>query len=317
MKGIFRMSNSRRIVDISVLRAHCSPMARPNDSDPRMCISSRFVCGGRVLLAGVVPVMLVVGAASAAAETPAAITDQPGVTSPAQPGTSTPPTPPPASEPAPPQEPPPPVYYEQSPEVRNDVPSRPAPQTHEPAEPVRAEELHLPEPVPPVAPIEPPDNTIRVGQWQTPSPEWVPPEARDIINDGAATAESHVATALDSVGIPAGRSDRVSGATLAGAAGGGAAGAAAAGAPAAAAGAAVGGLVGGTVGGVAGAAVGTVVAVPVVGTVTSGVAGTAIGAAAGAAAGAAIAGIPASVTGAVAGGTVGAGFGAGVGVGQP
>lgn len=208
------------------------------------------------------------------------------------------------------------MYYAQPPEVRNEALWRPAPAMEEPVEPVRLEHLHLPAPVPAVAPIAPPPDTIRIGQWQAPSPPWVPPEVRDTINGAAATAEAQVATALDSVGIPAGRSDRVSGATLAGAGLGGAAGAAAAGVPAAAAGAVVGGLIGGTVGGIAGAALGTVVPVPVIGTVTSGVAGTAIGAAAGAAAGAAIAGIPVAVAGALAGGTVGAGFGAGVGVGQ-
>ncbi|WP_369829519.1 hypothetical protein, partial [Nocardia sp. 852002-20019_SCH5090214] len=209
-----------------------------------------------------------------------------------------------------------PVYVEQPPEVRNGSTPRPEP-ADDPAPPVQVQDLHLPEPVAPVAPIQPPDNTIRIGQWQAPAPDWLPPQARDCINNTAAGAEAQVATALDSIGIPAGRSDRVSGATLAGAGIGGAAGAVAASAPAAAAGAVVGGLIGGTIGGIAGAAVGTVVPVPVVGTVTSGVAGTAIGAAAGAVAGAAIAGIPAAVAGALAGGTVGAGFGAGVGVGQP
>ncbi|MDN2502889.1 hypothetical protein FHY52_40340, partial [Nocardia nova] len=91
--------------------------------------------------------------------------------------------------------------------------------------------MHLPEPVAPVAPIAPPDNTIRIGQWQAPAPDWLPPQARDCINNTAAGAEAQVATALDSIGIPAGRSDRVSGATLAGAGIGGAAGAVAAGAP--------------------------------------------------------------------------------------
>ncbi|WP_280227402.1 hypothetical protein [Nocardia farcinica] len=208
------------------------------------------------------------------------------------------------------------MYYAQPPEIRN-APSRPAPVQEEPVAPVRIEDLHLPEPVEPVAPIEAPENTIRIGQWQAPRPDWLPPECADAINDSAAGAEAQVATALDSVGIPAGRSDRVSGATLAGAGIGGTAGAVVAGGPAAVAGAVVGGLVGGTIGGIAGAALGTVVPVPVIGTVTSGVAGTALGAAAGAAAGAVVAGVPVGAVGAVAAGTVGAGFGAGVGVGQP
>ncbi|MFD4351571.1 hypothetical protein ACFWPX_03380 [Nocardia sp. NPDC058518] len=263
-----------------------------------------------------VPVAVAVGtAAPASANGPVAtVADQGGVTSPSQPGTETS-TPPTAPESEPEHEPAPPVYYEQPAEVRNG-PSRPAPSVVEPVEPVRIEELHLPEPVEQVAPIAPPENTIRIGEWQTPSPEWLPVEVRDTINNTAAGAEAQVATALDSVGIPAGRSDRVSGAVLGGAGLGGAAGTTVLGAPAAAVGATVGALVGGTVGGIAGAALGIVIPVPIIGQATSGVAGTALGAAAGAAAGAAILGVPAGVVGAAVGGTIGAGFGAGVGVGQ-
>ncbi|MET8776918.1 hypothetical protein ABZV58_18095 [Nocardia sp. NPDC004654] len=89
-------------------------------------------------------------------------------------------------------------------------------------------------------------DVVRIGQWQTPSPEWLPPGCRDLINDTAAGLEAQVATALDSIGIPAGRSDRVSGATVAGAGIGGALGAVAAGAPVGAAAAVVGELIGGT-----------------------------------------------------------------------
>ena len=293
-----------------------------SDGRARLRTPSGTRRASRIAVAALVPVAVMVASAGGAhaADSLVAIADQPGVTAPIQPGTTAPPPPPapePAPEPAPPEPAPaPPVYYAQPPEVRN-APSRPAPAPEGPVEPVRIEDLHLPEPVAPVAPIEPPENTIRVGQWQTPRPDWVPPEYADAINDTAAGAEAQVATVLDSIGIPAGRSDRVSGATLAGAGIGGAVGAVALGAPAAVAGAVVGGLVGGTVGGIAGAALGTLVPVPVVGTVTSGVAGTALGAAAGAAAGAAVAGVPVGVVGAVAAGTVGSGFGAGVGVGQP
>ncbi|WP_194817922.1 hypothetical protein [Nocardia sp. XZ_19_385] len=257
-------------------------------------------------------VVLVCSGIASAATPLGEVADQPGVTSPTQPGTTPAPPPPPPVEPAPVPEP----AYEQPPEVRNAAPSRPTP-SPAPAPPVELSELHWPEPVPPVAPIEPPPNKIRIGQFETETPPWLPPEVRDTINDVAAGAEAQVATALDSVGIPPGRSDRVSGATTAGLLVGGAAGATVAGAPVAAAGALVGGAIGGTIGGIAGAAIGTVIPVPVIGTVTSGVAGTALGAAAGAAAGALIAGAPLAAIGAVVGGTVGAGFGAGVGVGQP
>lgn len=278
----------------------------------RLC--SSISRGSRAVLAGALPVAMVLAASTGAAtavDRPAVIADQPGVTSPAQPGATTPPPPPPEPEPAPS------VYYSQPPQIRNEATSRPAPSPEEPVEPIRFEDLHLPEPVAPVAPIEAPENTIRVGQWQTPRPDWLPPDCADAINATAAGAEAQVATALDSIGIPAGRSDRVSGATLAGAGIGGAAGAVVAGVPVAAAGAVVGGLIGGTIGGVAGAVLGTVVPVPIIGTVTSGVAGTALGAVVGAVVGAAVIGVPAAVVGAVAAGTVGAGFGAGVGVGQP
>ncbi|MGW4368093.1 insoluble domain protein [Nocardia takedensis] len=284
--------------------------------------SPRGVRAARITLGAVVPVAVLIATAGTAqaAEPLAVIADQPGVTGPAQPGTSPPPAPP-APEPAPEPVPPPPpqpaptVYYAQPPEVRN-APTRPAPSVQQPVEPIRIEDLHLPEPVEPVAPVDVPDDVIRVGQWETPRPEWLDPACADAINDFSAGVEAQVATALDSVGIPAGRSDRVSGATLAGAGIGGAVGAVALGAPAAAAGAVAGGLIGGTVGGIAGAALGTLVPIPVIGEVTSGVAGTALGAAAGAVAGAVVAGVPVAAVGAVTAGTVGAGFGAGVGVGQ-
>ncbi|WP_280366417.1 hypothetical protein [Nocardia wallacei] len=276
-----------------------------------------------VALAVAVPVAAMaacpnVAVAAAVSSGPEVIADQPGVTGPVQPGTATPPPPPPVApaEPETPVAPPATAYAVQAPEVRNGSRPRPAPEAG-PVEPVQWGDLHLPEPVAPVAPIEAPDNTIRLGQWEKPAPPWLPPEARDCVNDTAAAVEAQIATALDSVGLPAGRSDRVSGATLGGAALGAAVGATAAGVPAAAVGAIAGGLIGGTVGGIGGALVGTLVQVPVIGTVTSGVAGTALGAAAGAAAGAVIAGAPAAIAGAVAAGTVGAGFGAGVGVGQP
>ncbi|MDN2502887.1 hypothetical protein FHY52_40330, partial [Nocardia nova] len=118
---------------------------------------------------------------------------------------------------------------------------RPAPPA-DPVAPLRVDDLHPPAPVEQVAPIAPPPDEIRVGQFEVPSPPWLPGEVRDAINDTAAGAEAQVATALDSIGIPPGRSDRVGGATLAGAGIGGAIGATITAAPAAAAGAVVGGL---------------------------------------------------------------------------
>jgi hypothetical protein len=272
---------------------------------PRIFSPSIYAGMSRVLaVVAVLMAVLLAGTRTAFAAGAELIADQPGVTAPAQPGTGAPPPPPP-----------PLVYPEQPVSVRNGPAPRPAP-SPAPAPPVRVQDLHLPRPVPAVAPIKPPPNTIRIGQFQTPSPGWLPPQVRDTINGASATAEAQVSTALDSVGLPPGRSDRVAGATLAGAGAGGAIGGALTGAPGAAAGAVVGGLIGGTIGGIAGAAIGTVVAIPVIGTVTSGVLGTAAGAAIGAGIGAAIAGIPTAAVGAVIGGTIGAGFGTGVGVGQ-
>ncbi len=285
-------------------------VAAPRLESRRACLpyGGRMLWGGRLVAAGAVPVLMLLASQHASAVTLAPIADQPGVTAPAQPGTEAP-----APPPAPPA---PAVYPEQPPEVRNGPASRPAP-SPAPVPAVNVVELHAPAPVEPVAPIEPPADMIRIGQTQFPEPEWLPPEVGDTINNVSADLEAQAATFLDSVGIPAGRSDRVAGATVAGAGVGGAIGGAVAGVPAAAAGAVVGGLIGGTIGGIAGAALGTVVAVPVIGTVTSGVAGTALGAAAGAVVGAVVAGVPAAAAGALVGGTVGAGFGAGVGVGQP
>ncbi|MGF6888060.1 hypothetical protein ABIA39_006573 [Nocardia sp. GAS34] len=262
----------------------------------------------RTVAVGVLPLVLVLTCSgmSSAAVTLVSSPDQPGVTSPAQPGTTSAP-PPPA--------PPPPVNQQDSPAVRNNEPTRPVPQWA-PAAPVIVPALHLPRPVPPVAPIRPPANTIRIGEFETPTPPCIPPNVRDQINTVAANGEAGIARFWDSVGMPPSRSDRTAAATVVGSAVGGAVGVVAAGVPTAAVGAVVGGLIGGTVGGIAGAALGTLVPVPVIGTVTSGVAGTAIGAAAGAAIGAAVLGLPAAGAAAVVGGIAGGAVGAAVGVGQ-
>ncbi len=289
------------------------PLPRPDFPTPvstDLRFGGRVLAGGRIVAVGAVPALIMLASPSANAMAPLApIADQPGVTAPAQPGTQAP-----APLPAP--EPEAPVYVEQPPEIRNGPAPRPEP-SPEPAPPVYVLELHTPVPVEPVAPIEAPPDTIRIGTAEFADPQWLPPEVGDTINTVAADLEAQAATFLDSVGLPAGRSDRVAGATVAGAGTGGAIGGTVTGAPAAAAGAAVGALAGGTIGGIAGAAIGTVVAIPVIGTITSGVAGTALGAAAGAVAGALVAGVPAAAVGALVGGTVGAGFGAGAGVGQP
>ncbi|WP_433600339.1 hypothetical protein ACQPXH_00250 [Nocardia sp. CA-135953] len=261
------------------------------------------------------------------------IADQPGVTSPAQPGTTAPPPPPAAPEPQPEPE-------HTSPAVRNDAPSRPVPPS-EPASPIVWEDLHLPEPTPTVAPIEPPPKTIRIGDWSTPSPDWLPPEVTDGINTAAAGFEAAAAQFWDSIGLPPERSDRVAAAGTAGTG----IGAVAAGVPAAAVAAVPGAALGAAAGAAIGAAVGVVgsigvegalavagavataeigaipgilaaaAATPIVFGGTIGTA-TAVGAAIGAAIGGAITGALGGIPAAIAGGTVGASVGAAVGVGE-
>lgn len=176
---------------------------------------------------------------------------------------------------------------------------RPVPEAEytEPAPAVNLMSLHAPEQVTPVKPIAPPPRTLRLGNFSSPVPDFVPENLLDQVNVTAATGEANISTDLNSVGINPSRSDKIAAGALAGAG----AGALIAGVPAAA----VGGVVGGVIGGVVGTtlAAGTVVAVPV---------GTVAGAAIGAAAGAAVAGIPVAVVGGAVGGLVGAAIGSAI-----
>ncbi|MEU6563519.1 hypothetical protein [Nocardia nova] len=186
---------------------------------------------------------------------------------------------------------------------------RAIPKNTEPAPPVQFNHLHAPEPVAPVAPIAPPPRTIRMGDFNAPAPEQVPDDVLSNVNTAAANAEASIATGFNSVGINPSRSDKIAGATIAGAATGAVVGAAAAGIPVAV----VGGVVGGVVGSVPGAAIALAGAVPTLG--TSGLAAPAA-IAAGAAIGAAATGLPAAAAGAVVGGVLGgaAGFAAGTAI---
>ncbi|GAD82084.1 hypothetical protein NCAST_06_00010 [Nocardia asteroides NBRC 15531] len=213
--------------------------------------------------------------------------------------------------------------------------SRPVPEYTAPAPPIVIEELHLPEPVEPVAPIAPPPRTLRVGDFTSPVPDEVPGEVLDGVNGTAADVEAAIATQGRSIGINPSRSDKIAAATV----GGALAGAALAGVPAAAVGAVGGGLIGAGIGAGVGFAVGAAgtagatailagaAAIPTAGagalpTIAGGFvaawpiaaattgAGAAIGAGVGAAVGAAALGIPAAAAGAVAGGVLGSGYGA-------
>lgn len=179
-------------------------------------------------------------------------------------------------------------------------------------EPVQVQELHLPEPVAPVAPIEAPEDKLRIGDFITEKPVWMSEQDMEKTNNSAAVAEAQVATFWNSIGVETSRSDRIAAATTAGVLGGGAIGALGCGVPAAVAGGVVGGIIGGAVSGAPGAVTvlstfGLTAPVVVPSVILSTAGGVAIGAAA--------AGIPAAAVcgtaGAVIGGVGGATFGAG------
>ncbi|MEU4311935.1 hypothetical protein [Nocardia sp. NPDC024068] len=143
-------------------------------------------------------------------------------------------------------------------------------------------ELHPPVPVLPVAPIEAPPGTLRIGTMVMTSPV----DVREV-NAGAAQAEAQIATFLDSVGIDRARSDRMAAQTLGTAAVGAAIGTAAA-APVAIPFAML------------GAAAGFVAGIPFLPT------GLVIGPVLGAAIGYGVVTIPAMIAGAALGGAIGA-----------
>ncbi|MGS2807274.1 hypothetical protein [Nocardia sp. MW-W600-9] len=279
-------------------------------------------------LVGVLPMALAVACAGVAIAVP-----QPGI-NPEQPGVNTP---------APAEE-------SRSDLAKFDAPdtlerlaperpeSRPVPEYTAPPPPIVIEELHLPEPVEPVAPIAPPPRTLRVGDFTSPVPDEVPGEVLDGVNNSAAGVEAAIATQGRSIGINPSRSDKIAAATAAGALGG----AALFGVPAAVAGGVVGGAAGAAVGGaigfgvgVAGSAAATAgvaalaaaatgpgapVTFPVTWAAESPLiiaagagaagAGALIGAGVGAVGGAALLGVPAAVAGGVLGGAAGATYGA-------
>lgn len=184
------------------------------------------------------------------------------------------------------------------------------PQDEVAVEPVPLEQLHLPTPVTPTAPIIAPRNKVRFGDTVFAQPNWVSDRDAERTNNTSAVIEAQVSTFWRSIGVETTRADRLAAAQIAGGATGAVAGATAAGVPAAVTGA----LVGGTIGGLGGAALGGMVPTPIPGlpVVTTGVAGTATGAALGAAA----AGVPAAAVGAVAGAAAGVAAGTNFGAGD-
>ncbi|MFD4366024.1 insoluble domain protein [Rhodococcus sp. NPDC058521] len=204
-------------------------------------------------------------------------------------------------------------YWVAPPPEYNNVPTREVPTYYDydeeeaqyvAPEPVQVQELHLPEPVAPVAPIEAPEEKLRIGDYVSDKPEWLSEEHMERTNNSAAVVEAQVATFWNSIGVETSRSDRLAAATTAGAVGGFVTGAAVCGVPAAVGGALVGGTIGGLTAGVG--SIPTVVGPVLLGT---------IGTLGGGAIGAAAAGIPAAAVcgtvGGVIGGAAGANFGAG------
>lgn len=259
---------------------------------------------------GALPLAIAIACAGVAHAAP-----QPGVTTPAQPGVTTPDS---SDRPVGPKQPGTTIEpaAPTAPQADYAVPEnyRPIPDRTEPAPPVDVQELHLPEPVQPVAPIAPPPRTLRIGEFVTPAPNEVPNEILNPVNDGAAQVEAGFSTALQSVGINPSRSDKIA----AGTAGGAVLGAAALGIPGAAVGAVGGGLIGAGVGAVVGLGVGAAVGTVVAGGLTA----AALGAAA--ATGGAAAAIPVITAAAAApavagfaggGALIGAGVGAAIGAG--
>ncbi|MBY8857271.1 hypothetical protein K7711_12345 [Nocardia sp. CA2R105] len=83
--------------------------------------------------------------------------------------------------------------------------------------PVDPSRLHLPTALaPPVAPIQAPDGTLRIGSAQIGRPDWVDPKLAEGINDSFAQQEATLAQGFDSVGFDPARSDRMAGDAMVG-----------------------------------------------------------------------------------------------------
>ncbi|WP_245663575.1 hypothetical protein [Nocardia inohanensis] len=188
------------------------------------------------------------------------------------------------------------------------------PQQQDAVPAINWQELHVPGPVTPVAPIAPPPRTLRLGDFTSGVPDDVPDNVLTPVNEAAANTEAAIATGFNSIGINPSRSDRIAAGTIAGAAAGAVGGALAAGVPMAVMGAVPAGVAGAVIGagigfglGMAGATVAPWTApIDVVG---GPIGGGLIGGGLGAAAGAAALGIPAAVAGGVAGGIAGGAVG--------
>ncbi|MGW4479807.1 insoluble domain protein [Rhodococcus triatomae] len=262
----------------------------------------------RVTVAGAVPVALAIACSSVANSAPV----QPGVgvEEEVQPGVLADESA--AAEPAPVEEPK--EYWVAPPVEYANVPTRTAPASYyeydAPIAPASVAQLHLPVPVEVVAPIEAPEERLRLGDYVADQPNWMSDTVLERTNNTAAVYEAQMNTFWRSTGVEASRADRIGAATIGGAAVGGLGAAAVAGTT----GAVVGGLIGGTVGGTSGIGVLAGAATVAQGFVAAPI--PVITTAMGGAIGAAAVGIPAAVVAGVAGAAVGAAHGAAFGAGD-
>ncbi|WP_439031420.1 hypothetical protein [Gordonia terrae] len=162
---------------------------------------------------------------------------------------------------------------------------------------------------PPVRPIAPPPEKIRVGNFVTDIPAGMSKRDVNSINAWSAYGEAKIAQGLISAGVPEDEATRRAAATIIGVMAGGTAGAVALGIPSAV----VGAVVGAPVGAVAGALIGSS---PFFGGVM-GVTGAAIGAGAGAAIGGIGAGAAGAAVGFAIAGTAGGALAYALGAGDP
>ncbi|CAM3133263.1 Insoluble domain protein [Prescottella defluvii] len=165
--------------------------------------------------------------------------------------------------------------------------------------PVQFEELHLPTYVEPTAPIIAPRETLRVGTYHAPQPNWITDADLARTNNTSAVIEAEVSTFWRSLGVETTRANRLAAAQFGMGAVGAVTTAVAWGVPAA--------LAGGTYGGTI-TAFNPPALVSGIGWVPGGVFGTAVGAA--------VAGIPVALAGAVVGGMAGVQAGTAVGAGD-
>ncbi|WP_147288959.1 hypothetical protein [Nocardia mexicana] len=96
------------------------------------------------------------------------------------------------------------------------APSRSVPQRDYVA-PLQPEELHAPEPEPPVAPIVPPSDTLRFGETVMPAPDFLGQDQVDQLNMTVAKPEADISQYFRSVGVAPSRADRMASTALAGA----------------------------------------------------------------------------------------------------